>query len=560
MPEKVDPNIPPATPPAAEEEQIIPGAPGDPADGTGGDPGDAVAGEEPSIEEYNRKVAEQIGKEPPPSAEEEATGEEDEEAEDDTGADDDEETAGDDDTPVVTFEDGDDLNTVLEKGKKLKDSFEFSPEVDAYISRLETQAQSSSAGLEALPASPETVKEIVLAFDQVFETVPAPTADDPDRVVPNTKPVVELLRNKYTNEFVPIAEGILSSDSPKYKGASMMEHFIIDNFGAEKATAIFAYANANIPLPTIPAGANLPAGIDEKLAEAYAKLPEVKRFELDSLAEEVANLRERLKDATEFTKDDLATELKEKETRLNGELFTLDAIQSKITGDREAAERSQRQAVEQREKFTNTVTTEYNTEIFGMADTFIADLAPRLTFADSAVQPALARDINTRIFNALAFQINTDGTYSPDPMADYYAGQLKQEGVQFDFNEGRRLLQEHHRATANVIYLKSQQNVSPQALERAVAKKNSVMTQIKANQVDLLGQISSRYVKGVANGIGEQVEKQKAKKQAARPRIGGGGATRKGKEADPDQQIKDWNRRNAERIKDPEAVFEYHQG
>lgn len=459
----------------------------------------------------------------------------------------------------ITFEEADTVETVLEKGKKLKEQYEFEPSVQAYIDNLESRAQGATPAFADLPASPETVKEIVMAVDALFDTVPV--EEGSTEQVPNTAPLVELLRTKYANEFEPIAAAILASDSPKYTGSSILEQFVVDNFGRDKAQNAFAYLHANIPLPVIPAGVNLPAGMAEGLKEAYTQLPEPERFEIEGLAADVRDLEERLKDASEYTRGDLEQELTEKRGRLNGKIFTIEKIQSGINADRDTIARTERQNKENAANFLNKVNTEYNTEIFGMADTFSKDLAPRLTFADAAVQPALARDINTRVFNALAFTINDDGTYSPDPMADYYAGQLTQEGVKFDFNKGRELLKQHHHATARIIALQNTPNTSPQAIERAVSKKTALMNEIRANQVDLMGQISTKYVKGVGNALGAQTQALLEKKQAARPRVLGNAAGNGGAAPKPvSQSIADYNRARAKEIKNGDDLYEEYAG
>lgn len=459
----------------------------------------------------------------------------------------------------ITFEEADTVEIVLEKGKKLKEQYDFDPSVQAYIDNLESRVQGVTPAYADLPASPETVKEIVMAFDALFDMVPV--AEGSSELVPNTAPAINLLRTNYGNEFRSIAEGILASDSTKYAGSSLMEEILVDNFGRDKAQNMLAYGHANIPLPVIPAGVNLPAGMAEGLKEAYMQLPEPERFEIEGLANDVRDLEDRLKDASEYARPDLEQELTEKRNRLNGKIFTIEKIQSGLNADRDTKARTERQNKEQAAAFLDKVNTAYNTEIFGMADTFSKDLAPRLTFADAAVQPALARDINTRVFNALAFTINDDGSYSPDPMADYYAGQLAQEGVKFDFAKGRELLKQHHNATARVIALQNTPNTSPQAIERAVKKKEGLMNEIRANQVDLMGQISTKYVKGVGNALGAQTQALLEKKQAARPRVVGNAAGNGGAAPKPvSQTIAEFNRARAKEIKDGDDLYENYVG
>lgn len=530
--------------PAPETPIPAPAAPETPAEAPAAIPAVEKPKAPTSIADYNKARETEIDEKPEGS--EEATGEE-KPAEEAPAAE------------VITFEEADTVETVLEKGKKLKDQYDFDPSVQAYIENLETRAQGITPAFADLPASPETVKEIVMAVDALFDTVAV--EEGSTEQVPNTAPLVTLLRTKYANEFEPIAAAILASDSTKYSGSSVLEQFVVDGFGRDKALNAFAYLHADIPLPVIPAGVNLPAGIADGLKEAYTQLPEPERFEIEGLASDVRDLEERLKDASEYTRVDLEQELTEKRTRLNGKIFTIEKIQSGINADRDTIERTERQNKANAANFLNKVNTEYNSEIFGMADTFSRDLAPRLTFADAAVQPALARDINTRVFNALAFTINDDGTYSPDAMADYYAGQLTQEGVKFDFNKGRELLKQHHHATARIIALQNTPNTSPQAIERAVSKKTALMNEIRANQVDLMGQISTKYVKGVGNALGAQTAALLEKKQAARPRVLGNAAGNGGAAPKPvSQSIADYNRAQAKAIKNGDDLYDEYAG
>lgn len=515
-PENVE--TPPATPPAEE--------PKTPA----------------SIEDYNNAVEEEIDGEQ----------ESDEQDEDEGETPESDEAAG-DEPAAVTFEDADTVETVLEKGKTLKEGYEFDAPVAAYIEKLEAAAQANTAA--NLPASIETVTEIVGAFDQMFDMI---VDEETGESLPNTEPVVNLLRTKYANEFEPLAAAILASDSMKFAGSSMLEQFVVDGFGRDKAQNAFAYLHADIPLPTIPGGINLPDGISEDYKAAYSGLPESKRFEIEGLVADVQDLSERLKESNEYNREGIEIELTSKRNQLKGELLTIEKIQAGINAEAEQKIRSERQLIERQTAFNKKVITEYNTEIFGMADAFTKDLAPRLEFADAGAQMGLARDINTRIFNALAFQINADNSYAVDPMADYYANQLKEEGINFDWAKGRELLQKHHNATARLIALRETPGTSPQAIERAERAKNTLLNDIRANQTELLGQISTRYVKGVTKQTEAKIKEQQAKKIGARPRIQGNGAASGQKARPVAQDIAAYNAQRAKELKTGDDVFEHY--
>lgn len=508
-------------------------------------PNDPPPAEEPkapqTIEEFNAAREKEL------EAEDESQDEEsDEEADEET---EDQET----ELETITFEESDDTTAFLEKGAKVKERYEDLPDdYQAYVTELERRA-SATPDVADLPVSLESAKKITGALDSMYETI---KDEETGQMTINPAPVVELFRTDYKNEFPVLAKAMLASDSMKYQGQSMMEEFMIDTFGVEKFQNMMGYAHANIPLPTLPTGIALPSIVPETHKEAYFGLAEVKRFEIEGLSTAIADLTERLKDAAEYNKAELEQELGEKKAKLNAELQVIEDRQFRINQEREGKAREQRQAAENQARFQQAVIAEYNTEIFGMADAFSADLAPRLTFADAAAQTGLARDINTRVFNALAFTVNDDGSYGVDPMADYYANQLKEEGIKFDFARGRELLQRHHAATATLVQLKNTPGTSQMQIERAEKAKRNVMFEIKSNHSELLGQISKKYVKGTTKALEEKVNEQMSKKQAARPRIGGNGVTASPKGLSTKDAIKKYNQAVA--AKNGDELYEAH--
>ena len=139
-------------------------------------------------------------------------------------------------------------------------------------------------------------------------------------------------------------------------------------------------------------------------------------------------------------------------------------------------------------------------------------------------------------------------------MATFYAQQLSEEGIKFDFNKGRDLLKQHYKATEKVTALKLRQ-ASAQHIEIATRELNKIMFDIKAEQKQLLGQLSSKYVKSNGAALGKQVDAITAKKQAVKAIIPGRSATSKTVKPIKDE-IAEYNRELA--VATGEELYDFH--
>lgn len=507
--------------PAPAAEPIAPVAGGD---NGGGEP----VSDSAAIAEFNKSVeaglneADEPAVETPPAVEEGA--EVDTPAGEDEPAPAEEGATGDEPTPIV-FAADDAPEIYAEKKKAVLDSVDLTeaPAVQALIDHQEAKivAQGEVLGqLEAIANKDQLIK-VGSAMNSLFETE---IVDGEVKV--NAAPLVNLFKSDFKDEFRPIAEEFLGTDSAKYQGASLLEEILIDNFGAEKAQKMVGYGFHDQPLPVVAQKMTLPAAVDPKTADAYWKMPEVERFEIQSLTDEIIGLEADMKDGdlTDWRKEEVATTLRDRREKLAGKINIINDVQHGIDAQKATEERTVRQNQENAIRFRNTVTQEYNGEVFELADTFAKDLAPRLTYADADTQLSQARNVMSRVNNALAFVINDDGSTTEDPMAEFYAKQLSEEGLKYDFNKGRDLLKQHYKATEKVTALKLRQ-ASPQHIEIAIREKNKIMFDIKTEQKQLLGQLASRYVKSNGAALGKQVDAITAKKQAVKAIVPGRAAT-----------------------------------
>jgi hypothetical protein len=483
----------------------------------------------------------------------------DDKGEDDKGSDED---AGDDETgdaPVAIFDEDETLETFTEKKKAILEQFDLekTPELKAILEHQDKLISEYAQTAEQYGALPN--KETVLKFGAAITALYDPEIDpETGEFKPNAEPLVEAMRAELKQEFRPIAEKLLESDSEKYQGLSMMEEIMVDYFGPEKADRMMRYGKANEPLPTIPATLRLPAGIDEKNKEAYWQLSENKRFEIEGLVDQVARLEAEIPEASDYYKEELAKQVRELRDKLDGEVFAIDNIQRNIDGQRQSAEIQKRQLTQAAVQFRNQVATSYNNEIFGLMDTFAKDLAPRLTYADTDTQLSQARNIESRVINALGFIINGDGTLADDPAAEFFAKQLSEEGVKFDFNQGRELLKSQYKAIEKLEALKIR-NASKQAIEVAEAKLRDIRFNIKSETKSLLGQLSAKYVRSNGQALKKQVDAIQEKKTVGRLVTKGrsaGGA----RQGDVNKDIQDYNRKVAASIKDGDDLYATYTG
>lgn len=433
------------------------------------------------------------------------------------------------------------------------ETVEITPELEAIHDRYEAEI-ANLRGAAVIGNDSPTITKTIEALGRIYET----EVVDGD-IKPNTKPLVEVLRTDYSNEFSDISRDILEADSTKYPGMSVFEERLVDDLNAtpDKLKNILVYLNSdNASLPIPPP--SVPKGVDAKLADAFREVGEPKRFEIESLVTEVARLETELKETTEeYYKDQIIASINEAKGKLGIELNMLSRIQTGINSERSQAETAQRQATEAAQNFERETWNAYNNEIFTISDNFAKDLAPKLSFVEGEAALAMSRNILARVNNALAFDVDSQMNLVPDPNADYFAKQLKEEGVQFEFDKGRELLLKHLKATRKVATLEHKR-ASPAAIENAKREKAAVLKDIKVEQQALLGQISAKYVSSSNKTLSTKVEKLNAAKQKTRAVISKSNGNVPQKTGNVRADIAAHNRRLAEKVKDGDDLFDYY--
>lgn len=443
-----------------------------------------------------------------------------------------------------------DFETFTKEKAAYLETVEITPQLQAILDRQEaeiTAARQNSAQTELSESASKTIN----AINQLFETEIVN-----NEVVPNAKPIVEVLRTEYANEFPTIVREAFQADSTKYQGLSMFEEVLVDTFGANEQQLANIELYLKNPAHTLPiAQSDLPPGIDEKFSEAYRDIPEVKRFEIQSLVEDIARLEKELAaEENEYYKKTISEQIGTVQAKLNAEISTLQKIQVGIDSQKAQQAAAARQRQEAYQRFETKTLETYNGEIFGMADNFVQELAPKLTFVEGEAQSAQARNILARIQNSLAFTYTVDQKgevqFISDPTADYYAKQLLAEGVKFDFQKGRNLLQDHFKAVRKLEFLEASK-ASPAAIENAKRAKNNLLKDIKTEQLELLGQITSKYVQSSNKALEQKVKAVADKKQKARAVIVKGGGALPKQQGDIRKEIEEYNRR----VKDGDDLY-----
>lgn len=432
------------------------------------------------------------------------------------------------------------------------------PEVTSLIEHLESRVAAQDEVLNEIEAVAN--KDSLLKLGGAMNHLFADSDVDPTTgaIKVNAEPLVNLLRTDYKDEFRPIAEEVFASPSGKYQGATLFEELMIDTFGSDKATKMIHFGRTDAPLPVVPSMLQLPSGIREEAKEAYWKMPESERFEIDGLATDIALLQREFKDpeTSDWRKEEIGEILADKRGKLEGKVSIIDDMQRGIDATKAQQQVAIRQRAEADLRFRNSVNTKHNDEIFELADTFAKDLAPRLTYADTDTQLPQARNILARVYNALDFQINDDGSFTDKPIADFYAKQLAEEGVKGDFVKARDLLKSLYKANEKLEALESRK-ASPQHIERAKKEKSRIMFNLKIEQQQFLGQISTKYVKSNGTALNKQIEAVTAKKQAVR-QIVPGKADTSTKPRPIKDEIADYNRSIA--AKNGDELYNAHAG
>lgn len=505
-------------------------------------------------EQREAELGEGMGDEPDEDVivdEDTATG--DEPNEEDVPAGDD--AAKNDESTDETFEFAPDAD--FETFERTKNAYletvEITPELQAIHDRYEAEI-ASLRGVAVIGNDSPTISRTIEALGRIYET----EVVDGD-IKPNTKPLVEVLRSDYSNEFSDISREILEADSTKYPGMTIFEERLVDDLQAtpDKLKNILVYlesdtASLSIPPPPVP------QGIDAKLADAFREVGEPKRFEIQSLLSEVSRLETELKESTEpYYKDEIIGQINDVKRKLDVEVNMLSRIQTGINSERQNTETAQRQQTEAAQKFERETWDAYNNEIFSISDNFAKDLAPKLSFVEGDAALAMSRNVLARVNNALAFDVDASMNLVPNPNADYFAKQLKEEGVQFDFAKGRELLLKHLKATRHVALLEHKR-ASPAAIDKARSDKAAVLKDIKVEHQALLGQISRKYVSSSNKSLTTKVEKLNAAKQKTRAVISKSNGNIPQKTGNVRADIEAHNRQLAERVRNGDDLYDQY--
>lgn len=463
---------------------------------------------------------------------------------------------GDDDTGSGEFQftENADLDTFLTEADQALENVDLSgaPEVLAVIDRLKTEVTTlRSQSFEAFGGK-EEVEKVLTPFQRIYETI-----EEGGSLEPNVKPLVEFMTKEYANELPVISRELFMQDSRKYQGLSLFQEVLTDAFPGttpEKLNQINAFLQANTPLP-IPK-VDRPAFLDEKLEKAWAKIPEVKRFQIETLAAEIEQLEADLPDVSSYGRKEAEDRIGQKRAELAAEMQMVQDAQAGIDARTENEQRAQRQQAEARAKFERDTYSEYMTENAGLMDQAAKELAPKLDYLDEGMQMGFARNMMARVGSALAFIINDDGSFGEDAMAEYYAKQMKEEGVEFDFNKGRELLQKQYKQKRIVAALKADRNASPKAVEAAEKTYRQILSDIAAERIDLIGQLATKTVNSSNNALKKKAENLQKKKAVSRvtPRGAGAGTGQKQSLSDIDREIA---RHNAS-VKNGDDLYNLH--
>lgn len=447
---------------------------------------------------------------------------------------DDSESDAGDDSGEFSFTPDADAETLAAEESAYLETVEITPQLQQMLDRRDAQIRQLSGTAETFGTA-EQIGRVMTSVNKLFETS---LAENGAAVAPNAKPLVELLRTDYKNEFPAIARELFEADSTTHQGMSVFEEILIENLGAtpDKIRNIQLYLEADAPLPLPPPPT--PAGIDGKLADAWKDFPEQKRFEVESILDDIKAKQAKLAETDNaYFKSNLQNDLGELQAKLNGELGILQKIQFGINSERAAGQTQARQAQAETIKFESSVIETTNTEIFALAETFSNDISGKLTFLDEDMRLPQARAIEARIMQAL--ERNPDGTASPT--AQYVAKQLKEEGVQFDFNAGRHLLNNLQTATRKVLMLE-RTGASQPAIDNARREKTNILKDIKSEKNELLGQITAKYVKSSGSAISKKVAEIQRNKQKTRGVMPKGSASVPRTGGDVDKEIANYNR------------------
>lgn len=386
--------------------------------------------------------------------------------------------------------------------------YDVPPPIQTILDRRDAQIQVYRDRLEPIESvGRDDAVEIIQAFDGIYET----RENEGGEIVMNVAPVADVVLKKYKREAPAILREMLMRPSAKYPKVTNFLEIFIDEFQAtgEELRNVLNYLQNKVPLPAPPK--TTPDGIGAKFAEAWAVYPEIKKLEVESLIKEIANLQAEVNGGSYYSQ----AELTEKIAKFDAEKFTIEKIQNSINDDKRKAQIEVRQKAQAKAEFFEHVAVGYKTEAVELLEKFAKTLAPQLTFIAGEAQLSMARNITTRVANALSFLFDENFEIQDDPFAAEYARQLTEEGIKFDFNAARELLKDHLRLTRRIMELE-RDKYSEKAIEKAQRDKKTLLVKIKEQQTEIVGQLGAKYIKASSAALKEKTDKILEKKQITR--------------------------------------------
>lgn len=391
------------------------------------------------------------------------------------------------------FTENADAETFAKEAAEYLALVEIPPPLETILSAKDTQIAALNEQLAAAPAAGEAVLDesttrAVEALDTLVTFKLDPETGDH---VPDTSKVIGLLEKDYTQELPQLIIDLNALPSTKYSGLTRYQEFMRDGFGLDdRAMQNLDYLLQNkgqLPIPTF-----VPEGIHNTLAEAYWNAHN--RAEIE---ERLTTLRFTITQDPDASDADKAA-AKNEVQNINR---TLADVQKGLNADKAARQSQIDNAIAQKQAIQTKTATVYEADTVGLIGALSAELAAGLDFLDEGSARITGLSYATMVERALS---------DDDGYAKHYQGELKKEGITFDWKSGRELLDKLWDADGQITELE-EKNANPRAIENARKAKSDILKELQGKQKELKGAILTKVV----TGAGVTLEK----KVAAAPKI-----------------------------------------
>lgn len=339
---------------------------------------------------------------------------------------------------------------------------------------------------------------------------------------PNAEPIAKLLYEECPNEIANISERFLELPSRKYPGGTILQEIFLDSFKAtpEKINNINQYLSRDdfeLPAPVH----ITPVGVDKKLADAFQNLSENRRADIQNKAEALQSLKGKVEaeqegDPNGYYARELQKELAEAAANFADDLKLLQDAQYRIDTERSRQTRIESVQKEAETRIRNETSNNFNTYVGEMIESQAKTLSDKMVFFDESMRVPQARAIISRIQGALSFIFDEELNFSADPMAAYHAKTLRDEGLNYDFQNGRDLFQKQIRVENKLVRLKSA-NASPRQLARVQTELTDLKNQINAEIHSLSAQYSKKFLSSNSQKLKNDLTEAERKNPASRP-------------------------------------------